>query len=582
QEQRRFLYGVAPYESFTVDMARVLTGDPDIVQIMEELRTRGNFIRREPSGAYCIFPPLFHDYLIERRTRLWTQEERCSNDENAGLYYELNGDFTNALACYELAHSVERIAHLLIRNAENNPGNAHFLQTERYYRALPEDIVLASPALMSAMCMLCSSCYQPQESERWLDALEAFCHNADNSRKDRAFASSKLWYLRIALPHRGTGGIQKLLLSAAGMMKAHELVLQKFSVTGAIPSIMNGGKDFAFWSRHDRLLYQTFRGVVERVLQKDGIGLAQIALGESLFMKNGAENPGEIVMLFHTGICNAEASGSIETTFAGVGLFVRLMVAQGQIEAAMQYLEAFSARITDPSQNMIMGNLCALQTRIALWMGETARAVRWAQKEVSEEAEGHFHITCRYRMLVKARCHLAVGEAQKALSILAVLREYAIRYTRPQVQLETDALLAICMHRMRDERWREYLQSALALSRKYGFVQYLAEEGTALLPLLQEIQFKPTTDFDARLLADVAEYARVYPNYMQGENGLQALRNVDITILRYLCKGMRNEEIAEAMHLSANTVKTYLKNIYATLGVHSRVEAVQIAQRLWR
>ncbi|HUG84929.1 MAG TPA: LuxR C-terminal-related transcriptional regulator, partial [Euzebya sp.] len=45
-------------------------------------------------------------------------------------------------------------------------------------------------------------------------------------------------------------------------------------------------------------------------------------------------------------------------------------------------------------------------------------------------------------------------------------------------------------------------------------------------------------------------------------------------VLGHLANHCSNAEIADAMHLSAATVKTHLSNIYAKLGVGGRREAV--------
>lgn len=113
------------------------------------------------------------------------------------------------------------------------------------------------------MSMLCSICYQPDESEQWYLELERFAQDRKNSPDDRKRAEARLWYLRIALPHRGTVNILDLLLKASGLVSSRKLIMQSFSATGTMPSLMNGGKDFAVWSRHDRLLYKTIRGAVE-------------------------------------------------------------------------------------------------------------------------------------------------------------------------------------------------------------------------------------------------------------------------------------------------------------------------------
>jgi len=41
-----------------------------------------------------------------------------------------------------------------------------------------------------------------------------------------------------------------------------------------------------------------------------------------------------------------------------------------------------------------------------------------------------------------------------------------------------------------------------------------------------------------------------------------------------LASGLRNREIADAMFVSSDTVKTHLANVYRKLGVRNRAEAV--------
>ena len=61
--------------------------------------------------------------------------------------------------------------------------------------------------------------------------------------------------------------------------------------------------------------------------------------------------------------------------------------------------------------------------------------------------------------------------------------------------------------------------------------------------------------------------------------GPQALSDRELTVLQEITHGKSTREIAEHMHLSEDTIKTYVKQIFKKLGVHDRAEAVAEAFR---
>ena len=60
----------------------------------------------------------------------------------------------------------------------------------------------------------------------------------------------------------------------------------------------------------------------------------------------------------------------------------------------------------------------------------------------------------------------------------------------------------------------------------------------------------------------------------------EALSKRESEILQYIASGYNNQEIADKLFLSLNTVKTHLNNIYIKLDVNSRTQAALKAQEL--
>lgn len=61
-------------------------------------------------------------------------------------------------------------------------------------------------------------------------------------------------------------------------------------------------------------------------------------------------------------------------------------------------------------------------------------------------------------------------------------------------------------------------------------------------------------------------------------HGLPLLTAQQTRILRYLALGWTTSAIADALHVSGNTIKTHLRRLYERLGVNSRDQAVRAAQ----
>jgi len=63
------------------------------------------------------------------------------------------------------------------------------------------------------------------------------------------------------------------------------------------------------------------------------------------------------------------------------------------------------------------------------------------------------------------------------------------------------------------------------------------------------------------------------------EAGPPALSQSQVAILGLMTRGFSNREIAAEVHLSENTIKTHVQEIFRKLDVHNRVEAVMTATK---
>ncbi len=60
----------------------------------------------------------------------------------------------------------------------------------------------------------------------------------------------------------------------------------------------------------------------------------------------------------------------------------------------------------------------------------------------------------------------------------------------------------------------------------------------------------------------------------------EILTEQETRILRLIAKGLSNKEIADRLHITGETVKSHIKNVYRKLGINNRVQALQRAEQL--
>ena len=180
---RRFLLELAPFESFDLEMARMVSGDPRAGERLDWLLRYTTMLRYDDCQRFHFWSG-FRAFLRWEMEREYTEEKRKALFSRGGLYYELKEDYAHALECYTSGGDHSKVSELLVRNAELHPGMGHYAEMEKYYRSLPEAEILASPSLMQGMSMLCALAMDYEGSERWYGELQAFAERC--GRQDAA------------------------------------------------------------------------------------------------------------------------------------------------------------------------------------------------------------------------------------------------------------------------------------------------------------------------------------------------------------------------------------------------------------
>jgi LuxR family maltose regulon positive regulatory protein len=131
---------------------------------------------------------------------------------------------------------------------------------------------------------------------------------------------------------------------------------------------------------------------------------------------------------------------------------------------------------------------------------------------------------------------------------------------------------------------RSALREALALGAPGGYIWRWLDAGPGIGPLLRDLREDRDTSqayhayLDSLLDACQAafgESARPQPGELLGP-----LTPRELEVMRLICKGYSNPEIARELVVTINTIKKHTSNIYSKMGVRSRTQAIARAHEL--
>lgn len=575
---RRFLLELALFESFDLEMARMVSGNPHAGELLDWLRRNTTMLRYDGVQRFHFWPE-FRAFLLWEMEQEYTPDKQRALFSRGGMYYELKEDFVHALECHSKGGDHTKVSDLLVRNAELHPGMGHYAEMEKYYRSLPEAEILASPALMQGMSMLCALAMDYEGSERWYRELQEFTRRCGKDDAAGKQARSRLAWLDISLPQRGVESLTETIPAVFRLLTNKEVSLPSFSVTSALPSIMNGGKDFSPWSKKDDLLYNTIRVPVEAVLGKDGIGLPDCAIAESKFEKG--ENISSRMLTLIPRMSEIRHNGTPDMEFAVSGLLARSQIASGQGEDARRTILALREQFAKRDLKRFLPNIDAMLCRIDLHTGSLDSADEWYRTKAPRDPI-HLNVMKRYLYFTQAMVEIANGKSDAALMTLSPLEPYIQNCVRHIDGIHLNVLTALAMHRNKDEAWRQRLADALDTAAGFRFIRTVSGYGAAILPLLEELKWDGNTKWNRRLMADVRAQAAFYPYYLQPRLApSEELTPAELQILHLICADKSNAEIGQIMDIKLPTVKTHVSHILDKLGVKRRSEAKTTAKKLW-
>ena len=611
-----FLLQTSILKQLTGGLCDAVTGGHDGAEVLERLWQENLFISRGEDQRWYRYHDLFAEMLCSQLNRQFPGQIADLHRRAAAWYVaqKMSADAVHHLLSVEdWETAAQVIEDVGLRELAQSGEDSRLL---RWVQSLPETVVQRHKTLLFVYLRLANLALPPEEVIRFLQRIE---HNLTSKARAPLTASERdvLDEVRQIKPHLVRGGAFTLsdsrvadprwqLLTAllvteklnrpkteaveAQMRDIYERARAEGNLFAAIiagTDLSNRALIRGSLRQAEKLAYQVLQQALLQVGRLPEPASIALALLAQVCLARNELVQGHLLLDRALGVDPNPTSSNMPINIAVTR--ARLQSAEGKHSEARATIQAARAlQALRPSRSYDDRDLAAYEARFCARQG-LGRAAEQLLKEA--EADDPHALS----EIVTAE--LLLGQARPAAAetlLTQFVAQYAAGYpNEPSLDARLMLAAALAAQYKMNQALRA-LTEAVQQAAPEWFIRPFLDHGRPLIPLLALMLHSQRLTAEAEHF--VGEVLRSLGHEGVASTGLPAAsfdslaKAASITtreqdVLRLLAEGLSNQAIAEALCITPGTVKTHLTNIYAKLGVASRVQAVTEARALkiiWR
>lgn len=636
---RAFLLETSVLDRLCGELCDAVTGRTDSQSVLEAIERANLFlVPLDEVRGWWRYHHLFADLL---RTRLELQQPHQVPElhRNAAAWCEEHGLADDAFRHALGAGDADWAARLIEQNADALHLRSEGATLKRWLAALPAEVAESWPRLSLVQARLALLTGRVEQVENLLDAAERVWTRASAAANDpyapsvgraasvytnvpamvaasRAFLAelrgdadtTTAWASR-ALDLLGEGdwmleSLARGHLAIAEWLRGRLLEAERGFAASVSGWRAAGESALVAWGCHHVGQIQRAQGHADAALDTYGqafelatppgrpalpaAGAARVGMAEVAYSQGQLDRALSYV---NEGIPLCRRLTYTQPLANGLATLAWIHHANGDAAGALDAIS--EAEQVAPSSQVaeLLNPVPARQARLLLAQGDVAAATQWTEERgLNVDDAPSYPREPAY--LVLARVLIARGAADRALSLLARLQGNAT--ARPGSLVEIHALRALALASLGDQALAVVaLAEALTLAGSQGNIRVFVDEGSAMgtlhgrllatRPDQQALLGDVPVDYLARLArAFDVDAARRDPAKRQSSavaSGLvAALSDRELEVLRLLAAGKRNQEIADELYVTRDTVKKHITHILDKLGAATRTQAAARAR----
>ncbi len=279
-----------------------------------------------------------------------------------------------------------------------------------------------------------------------------------------------------------------------------------------------------------------------------------------------------------------------EIRFCVFIILSQILDALGKAKESEETRASLSSRIKKENALYLNPNFLAIDTKQRLWDADKNAAKLWLD-QYFVTVDDSFRFYKLYQYFTTARAYIVLSDKDKAIEYIEKLQALSLEYCRPLDVAEAGVLKSSLNWAigLKSEA-EETLKQVLLAMQPYSVIRIIADEGSAVLPILKSIAISEDhagkqRQLDVQYLNQVILCAYEVSKRHIGITAHMNKKTVKLSkqqryILSLLAEGYSNAEIVKLTGLTINTVKSHTKLVYQKLNVGKASDAVIEAKSL--
>jgi LuxR family maltose regulon positive regulatory protein len=273
--------------------------------------------------------------------------------------------------------------------------------------------------------------------------------------------------------------------------------------------------------------------------------------------------------------------GEKESLLGALLALTRVQFTMGQYEKVEQNLKKIT-QIAGEISPIYVKQLVTWNIHYQLLMGRLEGIESWVQ-DLGLKADHVFGYE-RCQDYQNYACYLfAKRDYFQALEVVDALLKVVTDVGASMFAIKYKVLKAIFLYKIdKINDATGAFREALSMAGAEGYVRSILDQGESVEDLLKIAIAKGIeVDYASKLLAAHRSVSKPSPSpLLISEDFADPLSPREMEVLRFFATDLTAPEIARELVISANTVRSHIKNIYSKLDAHNRYEALRKAREL--